>query len=302
MKLEIRVPISPTRLFFRRIMYLARSVRACGGDTARARIVVSVGDDVEPYDVASVQEWTDDKIVWRWADRGEFQRFSYHATAMDRFLVESDADIILLADADVVFAKNIDDVLNSLLATPAVAGLIAHIPPFLALSVEGSWPAIFQRVGLPFPRDLYQHSGYRVMYDDPRHRYSPAYFNMGAVLVPAAMLREIARVFPRWLRAAQTLNLSRYVSQLALSFAIYDLDLPRIILEPRYNFPNDPQFDSGYPNDLADVRILHYLRPCIIDRERDLSTSETVRSLIGRKDLKGSNELFRALIECFSAQ
>lgn len=302
MKLEIRVPISPTGIFFRRIAHLSRSIRACGGETARARIVVSVGADVEPFDLAGAQSWSDENLVWRWADRDAFRRHSYFAQVSDRFFVESDADFVLLADADILFARNIDDLLAALLRTPAVAGLIAHIPPYMAEKVEGDWQRIFENVGLSLPVDLYQHTGYRLSYDDPLHRFSPAYFNMGFVLAPAAMMRTIAGRFPYWLEKARSLNLGRFIAQLALSFTIHEQCLPRFSVEPRYNFPNDPLFDRAYPQDLADIRVLHYLRPGIIHRERDLASLDAIRALVGRTDLTGSNEIFRSLIERFTPE
>jgi hypothetical protein len=74
--LEIRVPISPRPYFFQQVKYLYRSAQACGGLTGQVRMVVSVGDDTEPYDISATQPWSDGHVVWRWVRRDDFRRLS----------------------------------------------------------------------------------------------------------------------------------------------------------------------------------------------------------------------------------
>jgi hypothetical protein len=81
-----------------------------------------------------------------------------------------------------------------------------------------------------------------------------------------------------------------------LTLGLYRLGLRRITLEPRYNFANDPLFDAAYPEDLRDVRILHYLRTNIVSRERDFASSAALDALIARRDLRGSNEVLRTTV------
>jgi hypothetical protein len=54
---------------------------------------------------------------------------------LDRFKVESDADVVLFADADTLFVNSVDDLLGSLQAVPAVAGALCslvYLPHVLA--------------------------------------------------------------------------------------------------------------------------------------------------------------------------
>src|SRR5690348_5757800 len=83
MKFEIRVPISPREDFFRRVEFLHRSVRACGGLTAEAKLVVSIGEDIDPFDVVAREPWSRDQVTWRWVDREAFRRDSFFATGLD---------------------------------------------------------------------------------------------------------------------------------------------------------------------------------------------------------------------------
>jgi hypothetical protein len=85
--------------------------------------------------------------------------------------------------------------------------------------------------------------------------------------------------------------------QIALTLTIEKHKLPSRTIPLRYNFPNDPGFEQKYPNDLSDVRILHYLRCEVVHRERDFVDLTRVAALIQRRDLRGSNEVLRRCAE-----
>jgi hypothetical protein len=296
MKFEIRVPISPREDFFRRVEFLHRSVRACGGLTAEATLVVSIGADIQPFDVVAREPWSRDQVTWRWVDREAFRRDSFFSTGLDRFRARSDADIVLFADADVIFVNGIDDLLKSLLHQPAIAGVIAHAPP----KGNFDWGDVFSEAGIAPPWDAYQHSGWRLMCHEPEQRFTPAYYNFGAVFVPGGWIGMLAHVYERMTALAERQEVGYFKAQLALTLAMYRLGMRRLALELRYNFPNDPLFEPAFTEDLHDLRILHYLRTEIVDRERDFSSPEALQSLIARRDLTGSNEVLRATVEKLS--
>jgi hypothetical protein len=293
--LEIRVPISPKPYFFRQVECLYRSAQACGGLTSDVRMVVSVGGDVEPYDIAATEPWSVDHVVWRWVSREEFRKLSYHAAVLDRFKVQSDADVVLFADADTLFVNSVDDLLQSLETTPAIAGVMAHVPPF-ALRPEETWETVFQKLGRSLPPDLHQHTGWGTMLRRPELRFSPIYYNFGAVFVSRNLCADLAAAYHSQLRIAEKADVGYFVGQLALTLAIYELDLPRIALPPRYNFPNDPLFEGSYPEDLADLRILHYLRLDQVERDMIWKSPEETVAFLNRRDLRPSNEALRRTV------
>lgn len=293
MKLEIRVPISPTEYFFRRVEFMHRSLRACGGLTGQANLVISVGDDSEPFDIAENQPWSRNAVTWRWVERDAFRKNSFHATGLDRFKVKSNADVVLFADADVIFVAGVDDFLQTLEHMPAIAGVIAHAPPGENLD----WDQLFRDADVPLPRDVYQYSGWRLLCDDPAKRFTPAYYNFGALFIPGVWVSTLGYVYERLLDLTEKAGHGYFKGQVAVTLALYKLGRRRLALEPRYNFPNDPLFDSAYPQDLRDVRILHYLRNDIVNRDRDFASIEALRALVARKDLTGSNEVLRATVE-----
>lgn len=165
-----------------------------------------------------------------------------------------------------------------------------------------SWRGIYEKAGLAFPPDLYQHSGYGIEFNDPRHRFCPAYFNFGAVFVPGGLMEPLREYFSKWLGVAIDLGWEYMSGQIGLTFALADGAIPRIALPPRYNFPNSVAFERGYPQDLADMAVLHYQRTDSISRHRDLNDLASVKRLVARRDLAGTNEVFRSCIERLSPE
>ena len=131
-RLEIRVPISPTPYFFRRIHFMAASLRNIGGALADHEFVVCVGGDEEPGDLYERFPWSKNyPLTWRWVDREEFRRDNYWATSHEIFRQKSRGRYVMCADADVVFVRDFSDLLADLDRSPAVAGVIAHVSPFM---------------------------------------------------------------------------------------------------------------------------------------------------------------------------
>jgi hypothetical protein len=135
------------------------------------------------------------------------------------------------------------------------------------------------------------------MVNAPQHRYTPLYFNFGMVIAPGEMLNRIGEE----IIAADDFVSQRLTTffrfQIALTLTIQKKSLTSRALPLRYNFPNDPGFDQKYPDELADVRVLHYLRCETVHRENDFADLERVAALIRRRDLEGSNEILRRRLE-----
>lgn len=298
--LEVRVPISPTPSFFRQVEYLSRSfdLNAPGVDV---RFEIFVGDDCEPYDLEAANPWSRGRVRWHWADREEYRQRKYTATATERFRRETGADIVMFADADILVVGRIDSLLRSLQSAPAVAGVMAHVPPFIGggpIVPGSSWEAVFRTAGRFLPRDRFQHTGWGTMYDSPEHRFGPAYFNFGVVFVPGTAVSELSAEYERQMPIAiRTPIHPVYHAQLAWTFAMYELDVPRICLEPRYNYPNLEWADRTMASDLQDLRIVHYMGENVIGTRRELwEDDERFEAFVARRDLTGSNETLRRTV------
>ena len=276
--------------------YLSRSWAAAGGATGRARVSVWAGADEEPYDLADRTGL--DHVRWHWVDRERFRRESIFATVTERQLEPSDADVVVFCDADTLLVRNVDDVLEAVASNGCVAGVIAHVPPPLAEGdVERRWEHIFASAGRRLPSDRYQHTGWGAMYDaPPANRFGPAYYNFGAVFVPGPHVARLGEEFERQIAiAGRTPIVPFFKAQLALTFAIYELDLPRVALALRYNFPNDEWAERLFPADLDDVRVVHYLREHVIGTRRSTwGDDDNFSQFLLRQDLAGSNEAVRS--------
>jgi hypothetical protein len=292
--LEVRVPISPTPDYFRRIHFMAAALRRLGGDMGPHLFVVCVGGDVERFDIAAAQPWSQNyPIIWHWADREKFRRENYWETSRDVFRQLTRGRVVMFADADLLFVRPFRELLGEFGGAPAVAGVIAHAPPVRGPSLGELWPRLCQSYGAPVPKAIHEYTGWNFMTED---QFTPVYFNFGMVLASASAMENLGRE----IIAADhfvSANLETFFRhQIALTLAIQRTGVSSRALPLRYNFPNDPQFDQKYTDELAQLRILHYLRREMVDRERDFASLGAVERLIARTDLIGSNEVLRVTL------
>ena len=152
---EIHIPISPTESFFRQVHYLAVSLRHRGGRLRDCPIVVTVGDNCEPFDIARKLLWSRHyPIEFRWVPRDLYRRYHYYATAVQRYGYDFRAPYVLLLDADLVVARNVDDLLDRAVADPAVYAVLAYRSPWEnsgllhVRSDEDWWRVAFETAGL----------------------------------------------------------------------------------------------------------------------------------------------------------
>lgn len=309
--LEIRTTISPAPFFFRRIHYMAASLRAIGGRIADHEIVVSVGGNSPRENLYRSQPWSNRyPILWRWVDPAAYARLGYQATNRDRASHTSRARFVMMADADILFLRDFAELLESIETSPAICGVMAHISPFLQLprrtahlplpagtsahaSVEFYWRLLAESFGIADLPLENQYSGWNFMFAEEGHQFAPAYFNGGMVIGLSEHMDELCALYPAAEDAVDRVMESYFRPQLARTLAIYKAGLPRRVLPMRYNFPNDLGFDRMYPDELPHISILHYLREDFVHRDHDFKDLKSVARLIARTDLAGSNELFR---------
>ena len=292
--MEVRVPISPTPDFFRRIHFMAASLRRLRAAANDHVLVVCVGGDEEPVDLYERLPWSRRyPLIWRWADRARFQKESFWETSHEIFRQPIRGRFVICADADVIFVRDFPELLRELTTAPAVAGVIAHGPAFREADLAATWRQIFEDYGVPAPPAIHQHTGWDFM---TRARYTPVYYNFGMVIAPAAMMAQISQEMEAADRFVNARLTTFFRFQIALSLVIQKLGLAARALPLRYNFPNDPRFDQRYPEELTKVRVMHYLRGEVVHRENDFAALARVAALAARTDLRGSNEVLRRLV------
>lgn len=261
--LQIHVPISPTPSFFTMVQMLAESVRSFAGIFSDARIVVSVGDDIEPFAIDSARpELRPYGIEWRWTDRGLFQRHSYFATGLDRWAAPFECDYVLMADADILVLGPLDDLPSFLPTRRSIAGVIATKPPFTArgnADDETRWPDLYRAAGLQPPPFDFDIPGHGTHYPLSGIAKAPAYYNFGFVIGTNEAMNAVRESFHADYIIANEFMQSILAAQAGLGLSITRHKLDAAALPLRYNFWSQGKYLANYPSEAEDIRVLHYL-------------------------------------------
>jgi hypothetical protein len=290
--LECRIPISPTSSFLNRTVLLAKSIRRWYPD---ARVVAYIGSEcshdalrrfvypdltLEGIDVVLV----DREVFLFWAG----SRSPYLATMNARFHKTTQADHILIMDADVLCTARFDE----LFETDAVQGMQAHMPPY----GDADMFRLFVAMGLKPPVFNQLYSGAGIMCG-PNTR-GPAYFNSGMIFAPASQFNALCEPYHEAIEVLRrTVNDTYWFDQLAVMLALAKVGEGWDSLPQRFNFPNQREFDVAFPDELKDVRFLHYLRTDTVDRDREFVSDEAMDAFVARRDLTGSNEVLRRTVD-----
>jgi hypothetical protein len=280
--LEIHIPISPAPSFFTMIHYFAASLRLNGGTLADSRIIVSVGEDCEPYDIAvALPHLRDYDITWRWTDRAFFREHSYAATRFNRYAQPFESDYVLMADSDMIINGDFSDLIPVVSETDGYAGVIATWPPFLARG-EGNvdrerWKGLYQAAGLPAPSFTYRHPGYDVLYG-PNEGIpdTPIYYNYGFVLSTRRAVEAVTKTFFADFLTATNYMKTDLVEQAGLGLSLIRNGIHATALPVRYNFWNHAGYIAGFPEDVADLRVLHYLHYGVFKKQQDIENPQAI--------------------------
>ena len=297
--IEVRIPISPVEHHYNRVHLIAHSIRSLGGEFKDARICVSVGSPDRPIDLHRLLPWSRRLGVhWHWVGRDEYVAWDktahpYIATMMERFRPPFDAETVLMLDADVVAIRPFPEVLALVSEYPSIAGVMAHVPPF----APNEWSKLFQQAGLPGPELKCECSGWNVMFTDPEGRYCPPYFNTGVLVASRRSLELLYDPYMSSLQTVRSLYDTYFFEQIALTLALYKTGIKPHVLPLRYNYPNQEGFDVAFPDEFHEIRLLHFLRTDVVNREEDFVSWPKMKKLSMRQDLRGSNEVFRSRLK-----
>jgi hypothetical protein len=280
-------------MFLRQVWIQAQSMRRFGGEIARhARFHVWVSPDAAIRDLHREHPWARPLgIEFHWVDPQLFGEHWYYGTALARGDGDFQSDLVLFLDADVLVAGSLDNWLEGLLRESAVAGLPAHVDA-LDKDVD-AWERLFAHSALPAPRRDTLPSGEGIL-PDLFPRPMPAYWNLGVIAGPNAWMRRLGQDLVAELPRINTFISTYFRCQIAVALRLARHQIPYRQVDIRYNFPNDPLFEAAYPEQVPDIRLLHFLR-CTeqVDKSQDFSDSERYQALLGRKGLSGSNALLQ---------
>jgi lipopolysaccharide biosynthesis glycosyltransferase len=303
---EIHVPISPTESFFQQVHYLAVSLRHRGGKLRDSPIIVTVGEDCEPFDIGRKLSWPRHyPIEFRWLPRRLYQQHIYYATIAQRYGYRFQAPYVLQLDADMVVARNLDDLLDRVVSEPAVYAVLAYYSPWWnskllhIRSDEEWWRRAFETAGLGEPPFTCEYAGYGATFTgDVRH--CPPYFNQGLVLAPAPIMAAVGNVLYREMEAANRTVETFYRVQVALAFAISRQQLPWRAIPLRYNLPT--LFASVLAKEWDDARVLHYSGTHWFEKDRLMTVPGAMEEWLSELSQDPVETYFRELFRGLHAE
>lgn len=284
----MHIPISPTPSFFTMVHMLAESLRSFGGMFSQARIIVSIGDDIEPFDIAQARpELEPYAIEWRWTDREEFRLHSYFATGLMRWAEPFESEFVLMADADILIMAPLDEVLDYLPTPRSIAGVIATKPPFTARGAgddETRWPELYRAAGLTPPPFEFPIPGHGTHYPLSGIARAPAYYNFGFVIGRRAAMNSIRRSFQADYLVAKDFMNSVLAGQAGLGLSITRHQLDPSALPLRFNFWSQGKYLDNFAEEAENIKVLHYLNGPFAKHGDNESLFEVERWVTGRSN------------------
>ncbi|MDW3177651.1 MAG: hypothetical protein R8J94_09710 [Acidimicrobiia bacterium] len=285
----VRIPISPSPNYLNRSVLLAHSAKRAGGELASARIQAFVSPD-RP---APPRQWVDHAVAsgleWNGVPADRFAEHSYGATGIERFMSPVDADVLVLADADLIFTGSLDDAIERSRSEGVLLGVTAYRSPFVQKSFgprvsedrRTCWKLLFDAVGVETPEFTSTHPSAYEQEWEPDVAQCPPYFNYGMLVMPPAVGARLGSTLYEEHRRITTHFRGAHSGQLALATALARKAIGSGELPIRFNFPNQEPYVDAYPGDYGDVRVLHYMSPGHFDKETDLDSMVSIEAWLG---------------------
>jgi hypothetical protein len=206
-----------------------------------------------------------------------------------------DSDVLVSLDADTFPVSSLENILDEVLASNSIAGVMAHYPPPSIKDWQG-WHEIAGSLHVPC---LKLEQFYSLV--DPgvadEHRRAPSYFNGGVIFYAASCFDGFLRSYMS-MRSKLSRVLadgSDFSGQIAIPFALAESRIRPIVLPMRYNYPNDDNAIAANPGELEQTVIFHYLRTQAFDRRKIFASAAEYESFLSMP-LDGSNLAFREAV------
>lgn len=291
------IPASPTASFFSQIAMFELAVRRRTWRLFTPQVIAVFGDtpNDETYD-----KWRPhvQSVIKVFLPSDQSTRGGYMRQVDWRFrVVPTDADIAIFCDADTIVVGDVEEMASMVAAEQSVAGVIAHyhFPGSSPLSPQCQWDTISESLIGRAMTFSFQYT-LSPTQSPPEQRKAPFYLNFGAVFVAGAILERLARRYLDLRTNVSDITNGSYMSaQIALALAVEAEQVPRRALGMAYNFPNDPIADEMYPEELADVRVLHFLRQQHVQRAKIFTTPCEFAQFL-ELPLEGSNRGLQSFV------
>jgi hypothetical protein len=275
-----------------------KALDTLGGDYAAARLALCVGG---PKKEPLPQRWHEAfrRIEVHWVEGSAYTPDELAQSDLTYRVIDPSNDLSIICDADTLLVSPLpNDFLAEMQEAPALAACIAHYPPPLAdvrvpqpapiSNAQELWRCVAARLGQPLPEMPYRYA--LAGTEDP----VPFYINLGFFAGPPELLLAFHERHRQYVPAIREVLENAFYEQISVPFSA--VDLPVRELPIRFNFPNDPIADALYPDDLATVCVIHYLRRQHFDRHAIFNDPEEFARFM-RLDLEGSNAVFQSAVQ-----
>jgi hypothetical protein len=296
-KVAFIVPINPTEGFFSQIAALNLALGALDWRRWNPSLHILVGGDL---DVRTFQRWQPYLLEASTilVPPAQFAREGIWAQSDGVFRwIPGDADVIVAVDADILPVGDLEGVLDCVVDTTSVAGVIAHytFPFWPGRQSREAWERV--REGLVRQSLRFEHSYSLAGADShPDEQRTPFYPNFGIVFFPRSIFPVLAAKY-LYLRpkVAERLPDPYFSGQVALALAIAEMGTSTWALPMRFNFPNDTSAVSRYPDELDQVAVFHYLRTETFDRARIFANAAEYDRFL-HAPLEGVDRIFQQYV------
>jgi hypothetical protein len=259
--LEVHIPISPNEHFFTMNHYLLESFKVFAGEIyENTKFVFTVGSSEPWRDLSKELDWAKDyNVEWRWLDPKVFNKYSYFATAVERFKYKFESDMVLMLDADTMITGSLDNLIQHSYASNLFTGRFTPRSPFRKLKKPdyGWWRKIFREAGVKKIGKRKEKKGKR--YNGKNYHFFIPYFNHGVLLAPSRLMSKIGSTIYDEMEAVERVKETVYKCQIGVCLAVMRHRIPYQKLPKKFNFTFNFDQYRLIPNDiLQDVRICHY--------------------------------------------
>lgn len=274
-KVAFLIPASPTDAFYSQIAAISRGLKALRWSAWEPSIHAFFGGN-DPADAGdTLDQWLphlQDVEMTRVSQLNYIKQGNWAQCDATIISAPRDADVLVSLDADTLPVGEFEDVLDRVMETQCIAGVLAHYPFPGSTGMDG-WNEIAKyHIGKPL---AFSHTHSLVGPGEPENRrQAPFYINGGVIFYSRECFGKFSRSYlPLREKLMSIMENNDFASQVANTLAIADGNILTWALPMRYNFPNDEIAQQLHPEESQNVIIHHYLRTARFNRHEIFTTA-----------------------------
>jgi hypothetical protein len=295
-KVSFLIPASPTRGFLSQIAAFNTALSRLKWSHWQPSVLTCMGGELNTNAFEEWQPYVRDVTII-FAPSSHSENNPFHYAQIDGLFrwAPLDADVLVRMDADTLPVADFEDVLDHVVDTASIAGVMARFG-FPVRSGMPSSREVWRRMAdglISVPLDFRYSYSLAEANAPEEDRTAPFYVNDGVVFFPKSLFREFAE---RYLnlrpKVMERLAYPYFSGQIALSLAVTEMRARTCALPMRYNFPNSERATRKFPEELENVKIFHYIHRDQFDRQLIFTEASSYQTFLNAP-LAGVNKVFQ---------